>query len=780
MLLRYPPVSRLVARRKKPFVWKGICAMARSTSGEGGQSRAARYALRMPVRYRRAGDMYWNEGTTENISRSGVLFRAPELLDPDTPVEFTFLLPGTASGREGASVNCDGSIVRAVQPDAADALPSLAARISSYRLQQLAERAGSVPSALGARLHAEAGLRTLLAQLPGALWSTDEGLCLTSAVGSGLPGLDLSAAGFMGRSLMEIFQAGDARSLVASAHFDALIGDTVSYELEWGGRWYHAHAEPLRDARGHVVGTLGLAIDITQRKRLEDSLIRAEEKFAKAFRATPDAISISTLDEGRYLEVNESFQRLTGYERHEVVGRTVLDLNLWADPAEQQRITADILQLGSVTNLELRFRNKEGAVRTGLLSAEAIELSGQRCLVAVMRDISEHRLLEAQLLQAQKMEAVGRLAGGVAHDFNNLLAIIIGYSDLLEDAVQAGDPARKHVQEIRRAGQRAAGLTRQLVAFSRKQVLELRVFDLNAVVIENHKMLRRLIGEDIDLVLQLDPERGVVKADAVQIEQVIMNLAVNARDAMPRGGRLTIETANVEMDALQVGHHATMQPGSYVMLAVSDNGSGMDAATQSHIFEPFFTTKEKGKGTGLGLATVYGIVKQSGGYIWVYSEVGSGSTFKIYLPRAGGSVSPEPVNNLKVPAPSLRGTETVLLVEDEESVRKLAAQYLADQGYTVVQASNGLEALRLCSEYTAPIHLLVTDVVMPGMGGRDLADRLATLRPDTRVLFVSGYTGNAIVHHGVLDPGTFLLSKPFRPLELAQKVREVLDTKSEK
>ncbi len=753
--------------------------MARSILGEGGQSRAARYSLRLPVRYRRAGDMYWNEGTTENISRSGVLFRAPELLDPATPVEFTFLLPGAASGREGASVNCDGSIVRAVPPEGADALPSLAAKISSYRLVQLTERAGAVPSGLGARLHAEAGLRALLAQLPGALWSTDEGLCLTSAVGSGLPGLDLSAAGFMGRSLMEIFQAGDPRSLVASAHFDALIGESVSYELEWGGRWYHAHAEPLRDARGHVVGTLGLAVDITQRKRLEDSLVRAEEKFAKAFRATPDAISISTLEEGRYLEVNESFQRLTGYERDEVVGRTVFDLNLWVDPTDQQRIASDILQLGSVTNRELRFRNKRGEVRSGLLSAEAIDLSGQRCLVAVVRDISEHRMLEAQLMQAQKMEAIGRLAGGVAHDFNNLLAIIIGYSDLLQEAVGPQDPARKHVEEIRKAGQRAAGLTRQLVAFSRKQVLELRVFDLNAVVIENHKMLRRLIGEDIELLLQLDPERGVVKADPVQIEQVIMNLAVNARDAMPRGGRMVIETANVELEAQQLSRQVTMQPGAYVMLAVSDNGTGMDAATQSRVFEPFFTTKEKGKGTGLGLATVYGIVKQSGGYIWVYSELGKGSTFKIYLPRATEPITPEPAANAKVPLTSLRGTETVLLVEDEESVRKLAATCLKDQGYTVLEAANGVEALRLSREHTAPIHLLVTDVVMPGMGGRDLADQLAAQRPDTRVLFVSGYTGNAIVHHGVLEAGIFLLSKPFRPLELAQKVREVLDAKKE-
>ncbi|MGH9509000.1 MAG: ATP-binding protein, partial [Terriglobales bacterium] len=498
-----------------------------------------------------------------------------------------------------------------------------------------------------------------------------------------------------------------------------------------------------------------------------------------AFRATPDAISISTLEEGRYVEVNDSFLRLTGYDRDEVVGRTVAELNIWTDPADRERMTAQIRMLGAVRDMELRYRNKEGVLRTGSLSAEVIELAGERCLVSVMRDISDHRLLEEQLLQAQKMEAIGRLAGGVAHDFNNLLAIILGYSDLLQDAIPAEGPARKHLAEIRKAGDRAATLTRQLVAFSRKQVLELKVFDLNAVVIENYKMLRRLIGEDIELLLEPDSQPTPVKADAAQMEQVIMNLAVNARDAMPKGGHLTIETANVVLDATQVNRHVTMPAGAYVMLAVTDNGIGMDTNTQARIFEPFFTTKEKGKGTGLGLATVYGIVKQSGGYIWVYSEPGQGTTFKIYLPRAEEPIQPEPVA-AKVPAASLRGHETVLLVEDEESVRRLAAHCLREQGYTVLEAGNGAEALQMSRERAEPIHLLVTDVVMPGMGGRDLADQLLALRPDARVLFVSGYTGNAIVHHGILEPGIFLLSKPFRPVDLAQKVREVLDAKKEK
>jgi PAS domain S-box-containing protein len=752
--------------------------MARFTSGEGGSPRAPRYALRMPLRYRRAGDIFWNEGTTENISRSGILFRAPEMLEPATPVEFTFLLPMSFSGREGASVSCGGLIVRAVKPVTAEETPALAVKISSYRLEQAADRPRTVTTSLDARLHAESGLRLLLAQLPGALWATDEDLRLTSAVGSGLPGLDLAAADFMGRTLSDIFQTGDPRSMVTSAHLDALTGEPVTYELEWSGSWYHAHAEPLKDARGHAVGTLGLAIDITERKRLEESLLSAEEKFAKAFRATPDAISISTLDQARYTEVNDSFLRLTGYEREEVVGRTAAELNLWVDPADFERLDAQIRMLGAVRDMELQYRNQEGALRTGSLSAEVIDLAGERCLVSVMRDISDHRLLEEQLLQAQKMEAIGRLAGGVAHDFNNLLAIILGYSDLLRDAIPAEGPAQKHLAEIRKAGDRAATLTRQLVAFSRKQVLELKVFDLNAVVIENYKMLRRLIGEDVELLLQPDSQATPVKADAAQMEQVVMNLAVNARDAMPKGGRLTIETANVVLDATQVHRRVTMPAGAYVMLAVTDSGVGMDPATQARIFEPFFTTKEKGKGTGLGLATVYGIVKQSGGYIWVYSELGQGTTFKIYLPRAEEPIEPEPANN-KIPAASLRGTETVLLVEDEESVRKLAAHCLREQGYTVLEASTGAEALELARGHAQTIHLLVTDVVMPGMGGRDLADQLLVARPEARVLYVSGYTGNAIVHHGILEPGLFLLSKPFRPLELAQKVREVLDVKKE-
>jgi PAS domain S-box-containing protein len=384
---------------------------------------------------------------------------------------------------------------------------------------------------------------------------------------------------------------------------------------------------------------------------------------------------------------------------------------------------------------------------------------------------------EEELRQSQKMEAVGRLAGGIAHDFNNLLTVINGYSELILHRLGPADPIRAELEAIKQAGARAAALTGQLLAFSRRQALQSRVLDLNAVVANMDSMLRRTIGEDIELRTVLQPELGRVKADPGQIEQVILNLAVNARDAMPHGGRLTIETADVELDETQTRRLLTVIPGPHVLLAVSDTGCGMDKETQARIFEPFFTTKEKGKGTGLGLSTVYGIVKQSGGSIWVYSEPGRGTTFKIYLPRVeepAEAVEPDTAG-----APSPGGTETILLVEDEAGVRSLARTALQAYGYTVLEASNGSEALQICERHEGPIHLLVTDVVMPGMSGKELADRLASGRPEIKALYVSGYTDGSIIHHGMLDPSVAFLQKPFSPDALARKAREVLDEKRE-
>jgi PAS domain S-box-containing protein len=393
----------------------------------------------------------------------------------------------------------------------------------------------------------------------------------------------------------------------------------------------------------------------------------------------------------------------------------------------------------------------------------------------VCTDVTDRKLLEEQLRQAHKMEAVGQLAGGVAHDFNNLLMIIRGYSDLLIEGLKSDQALHGQAVHIQKAADRAAKLIQQLLAFSRKQVLQPKVLDLNTVARELEPMLRRLIGEDIKLLISCTENLGHVKADRGQIEQVIMNLAANARDAMPQGGRLIIETANAELDAAYAARRADLKPGRYVLLAVSDDGVGMDSETRSHLFEPFFTTKQNNRGTGLGLATVYGIVKQSNGHIWVYSEPNQGSVFKIYLPRVD---EPETVEPPPPPeTPPQRGTETVLLVEDEDEVRTLAGELLERFGYRVLMAPDGNAALRICEKHGEPIHLLVTDVVMPGMSGRVLAQLLVSMHPELKVLYISGYTDATITHHGVLEAGSAFLQKPFTPNALARKVREVIESK---
>jgi DNA-binding response OmpR family regulator/signal transduction histidine kinase len=401
------------------------------------------------------------------------------------------------------------------------------------------------------------------------------------------------------------------------------------------------------------------------------------------------------------------------------------------------------------------------------------EISG---VVVCVHDLTEQRRLEEQLRQSVKMEAIGTLAGGVAHDFNNLLTIILGNSDIALQRIDKDNPFIKNIEQIRRAGQRAALLTSQLLAFSRKQVVQPKVINLNEVIADTEKMLKRLIGEDIDLVSMLDSRLARVMADPGLIEQVIINIAINARDAMPHGGKLTIETVNVYLGEDYARHHLEVVPGHYAMVAVSDTGCGMDEATLSHIFEPFFTTKTKGKGTGLGLSVVFGIVKQSGGHIWVYSEPGNGTTFKVYLPTV--EQDPESLEaGAEREEPPVGGGETVLLVEDDDAVRDLAGGVLREYGYTVYEAHDGYQALKLYNSHEGPIHLLVTDVVMPGMNGRELAQKIESLRPALKVLFVSGYTDNAIVHHGVLDAGTAFLQKPFTPEALARKVREVIDSR---
>jgi signal transduction histidine kinase/ActR/RegA family two-component response regulator len=429
--------------------------------------------------------------------------------------------------------------------------------------------------------------------------------------------------------------------------------------------------------------------------------------------------------------------------------------------------------LSFLTTREEGFSAEDMAIATAFASHAAIALENSRLLLESRRAYDELAETQGQLEQAQKMDAVGRLAGGVAHDFNNLLTVILGRTDILLHPLKPEDPMRRGIELIQRTAGRAADLTRQLLAFSRKQVLEPVVLDLAAVTTDMKDMLGRLIGEDIALLTNPTPGLGRVKADRGQIEQVIMNLAVNARDAMPQGGRLIVETANIDLDDEYVRRHVGARPGPHVMLAVSDTGTGIPHEIQSQIFEPFFTTKEQGKGTGLGLATVYGIVKQSGGYIEVDSEPGQGTTFRVYLPRL--DAEPAPVDRSARPAAAAGGTETILLVEDEEGVRELARDILRASGYTVLEARNGPEALLLCERHQGPLEMLLTDVVMPRMSGRELAERLAPLRPDLSVLYMSGYTDDAVIRHGVLGAGTAFLQKPFTPAALVLRVRETLD-----
>lgn len=421
-----------------------------------------------------------------------------------------------------------------------------------------------------------------------------------------------------------------------------------------------------------------------------------------------------------------------------------------------------------------RHRKKDGTIIDVELTAHSFTFSNRPARLIQVTDISARRSLEEQLRQAQKMEAIGQLAGGVAHDFNNLLTAINGYSVLALGKLSPDELSRQYVAEIKRAGERASALTRQLLAFSRRQILQTIVLDLNLVVSEMEKMLRRLIGESVELTTALDPKLGNVKADAGQIEQVIMNLVVNARDAMPDGGKLTIETKNVYLEENYAMQHLSVRPDLYTMLAVSDTGTGMDAETQKRVFEPFFTTEETGKGTGLGLSTVYGIVKQSGGSIWVYSEPERGTTFKIYLPQIEEQM-PEPESNAEVEE-DLQGTETILLVEDEELVRNLVRETLETYGYKILEAANGTDGLLIYEQYRESIDLLLTDAVMPKMGGKDLAAILSKTYPQIKVLFMSGYTDETIINHGILEENTNFIQKPFTPHALVRAVHEILNT----
>jgi len=663
---------------------------------------------------------------------------------------------------------------------------------------------------------------------------------------------------------------------------------------------------PLEVSLGeHVHGKTriftGIVRDVSEREQSEALLRQSEEKYASMVHSSPDAITLRSLPDRRYLEVNEGFTRLTGYTTEEVLGKTPADLNLWVEPEPHRTTLEKVETEGQVQGEEFRFRTKSGEIRYGRVSAVRVMINGKQYMLSVTHDITdskrveeelqksesqfrslvhdapygiyrvaldgrllqvnpalvrmlgyeseeeltrgsvekdiyrnpetrqrlvrdhwqkqdfreveaeyrrkdgniiivrmtghpvrekdhslayievfaeditERRSLEKQLLQSQKMEAIGRLAGGIAHDFNNLLGVILGHSDILDQQIGGNDRLRKSVEATRNAAERAAALTMQLLTFSRKQVIEPTVIDLNASVMEIEKMLHRVIGEDIELSIRLQPDLGRVKADPGQLSQVLLNLAVNSRDAMPSGGKLVIETANADLDDTYGRQHLGARPGPHVMLAVSDTGTGMDSETLSHIFEPFFTTKETGKGTGLGLSMVYGIIKQSNGYIMAYSEPGRGTTFKIYFPRTQESASPVQKANDEIPS----GAETVMVVEDEAPLRELTRVLLEDAGYTVLESSGAEDALETAKDMQRKIDLLLTDIVMPRLDGRELANQMVSLRPDLKVLYMSGYTDDIIVHRGVLTQGAVLVQKPFTKRTLLQKVRETLDSKSQ-
>jgi PAS domain S-box-containing protein len=562
----------------------------------------------------------------------------------------------------------------------------------------------------------------------------------------------------------------------AVAACEQAIGEGRDHSLEYrmlaaDGRevWLHDTIHVVLDTEGRPIQLRGVAIDSTREK-----LAQAERALLMtAIEQSADGIVITDA-KGTIQYVNPAFSRVSGYSREEALGKNPRILKSGRqDEAYYKKLWTTILG-GEIWQDEIVNRRRDGSLYTEQMTITPVrDQRGEIThFIAIKAEVTERKRLEQQLRQAQKMEAVGRLAGGVAHDFNNMLTIISGYGGLLLDHPSIIEPLRGYVNEIKNASTRAASLTRQLLAFSRQQVLAPRVLALNAVVANIEKMLKRLIGEDIELVTVLGENLWPVKADPGQLEQVLLNLAVNSRDAMPNGGVLTIETANVELDSTSAQALFPLPPGRYVLLAFSDTGMGMDAETQVRIFDPFFTTKEMGKGTGLGLAMVYGIVKQSGGYIWVYSEVGKGATFKIYLPRTEETIDESGPGRDALKAQE--GTETLLLVEDEDAVRALVRNVLREKGYRILEASRGEEALELAEQFGGPIDLLVTDVVMPQMNGRELARRLTTLLPRIKVLYISGYADNAVWYQGGLDSGGAFLQKPFSPEALARKVREVL------
>jgi PAS domain S-box-containing protein len=567
------------------------------------------------------------------------------------------------------------------------------------------------------------------------------------------------------RAQAEAYRADDLA--VIRSGKKTVISEELRTDLSGRTRILQTTKIPFTVAETGETAVLGVCVDVTEQKRVD-------ARFRRLVDSNVQGVFFWNTT-GQITDANDAFLRMVGYQRDDLTaGRVSWAAMTPPELVEQdERVLKELARAGVCEAYEKEFIGADGARVPVLMAPATFEDNPEEGFCFVL-DLSERRKLEQQFLRAQRLESIGTLAGGVAHDFNNILSVVLSFASLILADLKPGDPLRADVSEIVRAGERATDLTRQLLAFSRKQVLQPQVLDLGHVVLGMDKMLRRLLSEAIELSLIVPPSPpGRVLADPGQVEQIVMNLAVNARDAMPEGGRLIIEIADAELDAEYAELHHGVVPGSYVMIAVTDTGIGMDAATRERIFEPFFTTKEVGRGTGLGLSTVFGIVKQSQGHIWVYSEPGHGSSFKVYLPRV------EQPADAVVPAPleptSLRGSETVLLVEDESQVRTTARAILQRHGYNVLEAQNGGEALLICEQFPATIHLLVTDVVMPRMSGRQVAERLSPMRPGMKVLYVSGYTEDSVIRAGVLDSSIAFLAKPITPNALLRKVREVLD-----
>ncbi|MGC8784731.1 MAG: PAS domain S-box protein [Armatimonadota bacterium] len=559
------------------------------------------------------------------------------------------------------------------------------------------------------------------------------------------------------------------------------VGRTFNYRKNGEEFLMEASIAPLRDESGNITHFMAVLRDVTDVWRVEEALRQNERLLQHISDTLPAVLFIYDIENERLTYVSRESFAIIGYLPGELTaGDTPLEGLVHPDDLpllEKGMLKLQRASDGTMVEAECRVRHRAGdwkwlALRTVVF--DRFPDGSARQLLGVAIDVTESRRLREQLVQSSKLESLGRLAGGVAHDFNNLLTVIQSYAEMAQSVLPEEHLAHTYVGQILKASEQASNLTNQMLVFARRRIISPQVFNLNELVREAEVLLRRLIPENIQMVTALSPDLWQVHADPTQIEQVILNLAINARDAMPEGGVLTIETANVTLDETYVAHHAEVQQGEYVLLAVSDTGIGMDERTLARVFEPFFTTKEVGKGTGLGLSTCYGIVKQAGGSIWVYSEPGKGTTFKVYLPRATGipTVLPERVERRRVAG----GNETVLVVEDNDAVREVAVAALQARGYRVLQAANGEEALELAQGLAEPVHLLLTDVIMPGLSGAVLAAKLREIQPQVKVLYTSGYTENVIVHHGVLVEGTAFLPKPYRPAELARRVREVLDS----